>query len=112
MSDFAEFPDELVIHMQAGCSPGHPLTPTFCLGIGHKLEMVSNDAVRSARYVTCVSVKEQVDGLAATVAEYEVSIRARMVEIDDLLTICRPAAPSSTSVRTRSSSSTDLTARP
>ena len=45
-----KFPDELVVCMRAGCSPGHPLTPTFCLDIHHNLELVSNDAVRSARY--------------------------------------------------------------
>ena len=82
--DFTEFPNELVICMQAGCSPGHPLTPTFCLGISHKLETVSNDAVRSMRYLSLDEVKERVAGLNATVAEYEASIRSRM-DTDDVV---------------------------
>jgi hypothetical protein len=44
------FPDELVIVMYAGCSPGHPLTPGFCLDVAHRLRLVTEDRVRGARY--------------------------------------------------------------
>lgn len=49
-SKFVAFPKEIVVVMQAGCSPGHPLTPTYCLDIIARSEPVTTETVRSARY--------------------------------------------------------------
>ena len=51
VSDDQKFPNELVVSMRSGCTPGHPLTPTFCLDISHNLSMKSaHPTVRKARY--------------------------------------------------------------
>jgi hypothetical protein len=51
VSDNQKFPNELVVAMQSGCNPGHPLTPTFCLDIAPTLSLESPyPTVRKARY--------------------------------------------------------------
>ena len=45
------FPKELVIEMWAGCNPGHPLTPTFCLDVANTMSVESRlSTLRKARY--------------------------------------------------------------
>ena len=63
MEDFPKFPNELVVCMQPGCNPGHPLTPTFCLGIAHNQKMVSSDQVRIATYRLTESTHPSTGGL-------------------------------------------------
>jgi hypothetical protein len=50
MTEFTKFPDELVIAMIAGCSPGHSLTPGFCLDIVPGSNLVTHERTRSVRY--------------------------------------------------------------
>lgn len=67
MTDFLKFPSELVVCMQAGCSPEHPLTPTFCLDI---MPRPSNDRSRTAKYRLAEQV-DQIADLAAKALEAE-----------------------------------------
>lgn len=52
----SDFPKEFVVVMRAGCTPGHPLTPGYCLDISHgseethQSETFGGEPVRTARY--------------------------------------------------------------
>src|SRR5271169_4386897 len=52
MGGFAKFPEEILVTMQEGCTPGHRLTPGCCLDIESRTFPVPTDNAgsRSARY--------------------------------------------------------------
>lgn len=60
MTDF-EFPTDIVVTMEAGCQPGHPMTPGFCLSIRRNQDLLAvAQRASSARY-RLVSPQADVD---------------------------------------------------